>query len=315
MIMQALILFFSILSVFLSTPLPATYQQYDGGWVKEKFVPYLSLDEHLNLARSALQNQQWSLAEHHFQIILHASTEADTYSEAILGCSQSEYHLQKYEEANTHLDTYVKELQRDQRYRAVMELKYQIAQAFREGAKRRLFGWSSMPKILSGKDIALQIYDEIAAALPRSDLAAQSLLAKAQMLRRTRQFSLSSQAFQQLISEFDRHPLVLQAFQEQARNYLVEMRTTSRNEELLELARINRQKMATRFPNADFVRIDADIQTMRELYAQSLFESAQLYDKKGKKEASQLYLGRLMRLYGDTKVAPQAQQAIDRGHF
>ena len=160
-----------------------------------------------------------------------------------------------------------------------------------------------MPRILSAKELAAEIYDEIAVGLPRTDLAARALLSKAAMQRKDRHYTLSSNALQQVISDFGRHPLCLQAFEDQAQTYLEEMQTTCRNEELLELARLNIQKMKSRFPGADLSHVEACLAGMRELYAQSLVDAAKLYKRKGKKQASELYEHRLEKLYGNTKAA------------
>lgn len=295
-----------------SFQLEAGYRKYGGNWIQEKYVPYMSLDKHLELAKQCQEQQDWLRALNHYEIVLHHSAQRAAHLEALYGTAFCRYNLGDYENANISANTYLKEADRNQLLMPLMEMKFQIAEKFKAGAKRRPFSWSVMPKILSAKELAAQIYDEVAVAAARTDLAAQALLSKAFLLRRQKQFSHSNQALQQIINDFDKQPYVLQAFGEIARNYLLEMRTSSKSEEFLELARINRQKMLMRFPNADTVDFDRSFQAMRELYAMSLIEAAELYRKKGQASACKLYIGRVTSLYSDTRAALQAQQTLQK---
>lgn len=309
--MRFAFIFFAFIFFQVNAPLFGEYQEYQGKWVTSRYTPYLPLSEHMELARGRVAEGQWRLALSQLVIITHAKAPQDLMSEALFSSALCEYHLKMYEEANDDLTLYLNEFTRDQRYNDIFDLKFKIASAFADGARRHLFGWRPMPKILSAKNLAVDIFDEVAVALPRSDLAAQALLEKGKILRKLRKFNPSNQAFSQIVTEFDRHPLVLQSFEELSYNYFVEMETTSRSEELLELAKINRQKMQTRFPNADGVALDEKIHDMRELYAQGLLDLSVLYKKKGHKEAAFLYLGRLSALYSDTASGKVAIEVLD----
>ncbi len=290
-------------------PLEAAYQKVNGRWVEDKYVPFLSLEEHLKIAQEALEQEDYAAALKHFQIVIHNYDEHEMGLAAIYSAGVCQLHLGQYEESNQLFNQYLRESERNRYFEPIMAMKFEIAEKFRKGAKRRPFGSANLPRILSGKELASSIYDEIAIGLPRSDLAAQALLSKATMLRAQRHYTLSSQALQQIIADFGNHPLCLQAFEDQAKTYLEEMSTTSRNEELLELAQLNIQKMKIRFPGADLSHVEACLKGMRELYAQSLYEAASLYKRKGKKEASALYEQRLMRLYVDTESAKKLKEA------
>lgn len=295
--------------IFSFASLEAGYQKVDGRWIEDKYVPYLSLDKHLELAQQALEQERYRDALKHFQILTHSDADRDSMLAAIYGEACCLFHLGDYEESDAMFDRYLRESERNRWFEPIMLMKFEIAEKFRQGVKRRPFGSPNLPRVLSAYDLAGEIYDEIAVGLPRSDIAARALLAKAAMLRAQRHYTLSSQALGQVIADFGRHPLCLQAFEDQAQTYLEEMKTTSRNEELLELARLNIQKMKTRFPGADFINVEACLAGMRELYAQSLYDAAVLYRRKGHKRACELYEHRLLRLYSDTKAAQMLQVA------
>lgn len=303
--------------IIFSTPLKADPNIGVNETASSKHSRHLTLaiDEHAKLARSALDKELWSEAQSQYQIILRATKEGKLFAEALYNLAWANYKLGLYEEANTLLSDYLKELPRDERYDDIVELKFRLAQKFELGARRRIFGWSFMPRWLSGRDIALEIYEEVAQALPRSELAGKALLARSNMFIKNKRYNEARVALEQVITDFDRNPIALEAFEKLSKLYLREMETTSRSEELLELAKINEQKLAKRFPNANLEQVKTAIAKMRELYAQSLLDTAYLYHKKGKLEAAKLYLGRLKALYSDTQAGRKAEKIEKKGQF
>jgi outer membrane protein assembly factor BamD (BamD/ComL family) len=296
---------FLICLIFFFAPvfLQAGYQKVNGRWIESKYIPYLSIEKHLELGQNALEHKLYPQAVKHFEIVSHSDADRSLVLSAVFGQANAFFYMDDYEESDALFDRYLRESERNRFFETIMSMKFEIAEKFRLGAKRRPFGYSSFPRILSGKDIAIKIYDEIVVGLPRSDLAARAFLAKAQLYRDQREYVLSTQALQQVIADFGKHPLCLQAFEDQAQSYLLEMKTSSRNEELLELARLNIQKLKTRFPGADLSAVETCFTGMKELYAQSLCDAALLYKHKGHKEAYELYKHRLLKLYPDTNAA------------
>jgi hypothetical protein len=51
-----------------------------------------------------------------------------------------------------------------------------LQRGFKDGAKKHLLGIDSLPEWLPAKEEALEIYEEVLAALPHSELAAQSFI-------------------------------------------------------------------------------------------------------------------------------------------
>jgi tetratricopeptide (TPR) repeat protein len=192
-----------------------------------------------------------------------------------------------------------------------MEYKFAIAEQFRCGAKRRIFGYKRLPKWASGKRDALTIYDEITCALPCHDLAAQSFYSKGLLLSETKDFRCSVEAFQTLIRRFPMHELAPEAYLASLSVYLGQACCEYQNPDVLALAEIILRRFADDFPNEErLCEGEALFAEMKEVFAYGLYETGSFYERTCHPQASVLYYSSAIQQFPDTCVADKARQRL-----
>src|SRR5690606_11218144 len=87
----------------------------------------------------------------------------------------------EYDLANDAFNQYLKCKSNPPFFLEAIECKFQIAECFKCGHRRRLFGTKQLPKWADGTKLALTIYDEVIAAMPCHDVAARALYSKAEL--------------------------------------------------------------------------------------------------------------------------------------
>ncbi|MBS0655612.1 MAG: outer membrane protein assembly factor BamD, partial [Verrucomicrobia bacterium] len=156
--------------------LPAAYIFKDGRFIDVKDIATLSVEEHYKLGIEALQKKDWPEAVHQFRVVTINFPLTSWGKESFYFLGVAYYHVDDKELANRNLSIYLSEEQNPQYYEETFRYKLAIADAFKDGARRHLFGYEKLPKWLPAKELAVNIYDEIAASLPSNDVAAKALL-------------------------------------------------------------------------------------------------------------------------------------------
>ncbi len=99
------------------------------------------------------------------------------------------FKLGQLEIANERFTTYLNHSASPKHFEEAIHYKFHVAESYRKGVKKPLFGSHKLPKIVSGEEDALQIYDEVITGLPHDDIAAKALLGKAELQLRFEDYS------------------------------------------------------------------------------------------------------------------------------
>ncbi|MCF7851909.1 MAG: outer membrane protein assembly factor BamD [Simkaniaceae bacterium] len=229
------------------------------------------------------------------------------YTQAI-----SFYNLQEYHLANEALSSYLNNYSNLKHFEDAIHHKFEIARKFQSGEKKRLFGGRHSPKLLSGKEDAIKIYDEVITTLPRNDLAAQSLFQKGKLLAEFASFKEAVDSYQMLIRRFPKNPLAPESYVAIAETYLLQCKEEFPDPNFIELAEINLRKFEQDFPGETRIStIRAMLQKMKERFAQELFDMGKFFEKKKKERAAFLYYVSILQKYPTTGYATIAQERID----
>lgn len=298
-------IFLLILSVAaITTPLQATYLWKDGRLVNLDIVATMSVDDHFAAGKEAFSLGQWRQAERHFEIITlnfpgtTYSCEADFYLGAV------KYYLNEFDAANDFFTKYLKICSNPASFQKALEYKFYIAEAFANGARRRCFGINMMPKWACGQELALTLYDEVAAASPASELALRSFLGKAALLCRQDDYQASVDTFQLVIKRFPKHELTPRCFVSISEIYLKRVESEFQNPDLLALAELNEKKMGAQLPGHPFLeQVHCNVQAIREAFAKGLYDTGCFYEKKENYAASILYYRNALHNFPTTKVS------------
>ena len=199
--MRKVILFLFCLA-FLN--LEAAYTIQGGKLKNVDEVATLPVEQHFELGRKAMERQDFCEAAMQFRIV-ECNFPASSYRpDSLFYAGVCEYYNREYEFANNALTAYLKCQGQPKHFEEAISFKFAIAESFRDGAKRRFFGYKQLPKWVAGRDLALQIYDEVICSLPCHEYAAQSLYSKAYMLWQNQEWRETVEAFQMLIRRFSK---------------------------------------------------------------------------------------------------------------
>src|SRR5690606_24320584 len=143
---------------------------------------------------------------------------------------------------------------------------------FKSGAKKHVLDAKQLPKWASADPLAIEIYDEVASALPSSDLAAKALFSKGSVLARQRDYRGSIDSFQLLIQRFPKHELAPESFLAINRVYLHQLRREFQNPDILAFAEINLQRFEESFPQEERIeQAYSELMAIKETYAKGLY--------------------------------------------
>jgi outer membrane protein assembly factor BamD (BamD/ComL family) len=305
--------FFSLFLCALLLPvfLFGGYSNVYGKWSPEKFVPVFSVQEHYDRGTQALNNNHWDEALINFMIIVYHFQETVFYHDALFYSAVSYYQKSELDLANKQFDRYLALGGKLKHFEKVFDYKLEIANYFTSGSRKHLFGFESLPKWAPGKGDSLVLFDEIIAALPGKEIAAQALYNKAELLKNKRQFHESIEALQTLSRRFPKHSLAADSYLRISEIYLTQSRKEAQNPDLIALAQVNIQRFAKFFPSDE--RVDhakTNLIAMQEVYAQSLYDTGRFYERKKKPNASLIYYEDTIRKYPGTKAAAKSEDRL-----
>lgn len=263
-----------------------------------------TLEEEFRLGCEAIQKN--NLKESTKIFLNLSSTYPDTrvgeLSSYYLGISY--FYTNEFDLANEAFSTYLKSSCSQECFESTVEYKLAIANALSSGSLKRCFGKRYLPKIAPAFELSLQIYDEVITTLPCHELAAMSLYSKGNALWKERFYGESIEAFQQLIRRFPKHELAPESYLAISCVLLEQCDRELHNSDLLAFAQINLKKFQQDFPKEERIAaVEANYISMQELYAQSLYQTAEYYQRKGKPGASVIYYQNVLDRFPETQHA------------
>lgn len=295
------------------SPVEAAYSLSQGRLISADEVATMSAEDHYAAGLTALEKEDWPEVVRQFRIIVVNFPKFVHVKESLYYLGVGYYYIGDFDFANQEFTQYLKVAGTSKHFEDVLKYKYAIAEQFKAGAKKHIFGSAKLPKWMPADQDAIEIFDEIAVALPGSDLAAKALLAKAELLDSLGDYDDSADAYQDVINRFPRTPFAVQGYVALAKLYLKEGTVESQNPDLLALARINLKRFQAEFPgDQQNTEVDKYYQELRELYANGLYETGQFYERLGKPWASVIYYLSAAKRFPNTDIAKRCQQRLDQ---
>lgn len=309
--------------VTMKTPLlillaALTLSTVEGAWVIQNGqlknadkVPTMSMEGHYATAMQAYEKKDWDAAASNFGIVAANFPNSPQGPECSFFQGVSFFEMSEFEFANDAFNNYLKANCQPKYFEQTMDYKYAIANAFCQGAYRRPFSTRQLPKCLPGRNIAVQIYDEIIQAMPCHDYAAQSLWTRGHMLWEDAAYQDSIESFQTLIRRFPKHELTPQAYVAINQVFLTEAEWEFQNPDLLQLAEINLKKFKQEFPRDERVlEAENDLLTLKETYASGLWKTGRFYEGQGAPQAAVIYYLNAVKQFPETNIAERCQARL-----
>ena len=301
----------SLLTICCFNPLQAAYTLKHGKLINTNELATLSVQEHYSLAQDAYQKGAWEECLKQTIIVKRNFPTSPFVQEVTFYQAVSYYNLKDYDFSNQTFSEYLKKEAPSKHFEDAIAYKFKIAEKFKEGEKKHVFGRESLPKWLPAKEDAIGIYDEVIAALPHHDLGAQALYGKAQLLLSETDYQESIETLHTLIRRFSKHPLAPESYLFIGKIYLTQCKNEYPDPDLLDLADINMKKFHLDFPTEPRLENLKNMHVeMQEVYAKSLYETGNFYERTKKPHAAILYYSKIVAKYPDSKTAKTCEKRI-----
>jgi outer membrane protein assembly factor BamD (BamD/ComL family) len=298
------ILFITIAIATLATPLCSREPLPEGAWIEiARDLSERTLD--------GCKREDWSYTLHHARLLATRCSETPYAADAWYYVGVAYYYMKEYGHAARAFSTYLDTSTAPKFFEEALLYKFDIATQYEKGQCSRLFGKRYLPKFRPEKANALEMYDEIIAAMPREEVAIISTFRKGRMLGKMRDFKLANETFETLIRRYPKHPLAIEAYIAISELFLKQAHDEFPDGELVERAKLNAEKFARHFPGESRIEeaeaITADLQ---ETVAASLYELADFYVRTKKPRAATIYFATVMKQFPTTSYAEQSKEQL-----
>ena len=285
----------------------------ENGKLKDiKLLPTMSAEEHFHAAQDAFEKKDWDQAKDQFNIISANFPGSIFGPESAFFLGVCYYELDELDFANYALSDYLKAACQPKYFQQAMEYKFMIACEFRDGALYRPLGTKQLPKLLSGRALAVKIYDEVIQTIPCHEYAARSLWFKGNMLWDDCHYPESIDSMQTLIRRFPKHVLTPYAYLAINRIYADEAKWEFQNPDLLQLAEINLRRFKAAFPRDEKIaEAERDVKNLKETYAAGFWKTGQFYEWQGHTQAAKIYYTSAIKQFPDTAVAEKCKCRLE----
>lgn len=221
------------------------------------------------------------------------------------------YKLDQLEYANEAFTAYLNHAAAPKHFEEAIEYKFNIAERFAAGEKKRLFSSPKMPAWVPAKEDSIAIFDEVIAGLPHSEFAIKALLSKARVQSYFEDFKPSLETLDLLIRRFPKHELAAEAYLEKERVYLMQCQAKNLDPDVLDMAEVNLRKFHLAFPREPrFAESEKLFSEMQEIFAQNLLETGAFFEKTKKIPASKIYYNKVVAKYPKTQAAAVALEKL-----
>jgi outer membrane assembly lipoprotein YfiO len=299
-----------LLAVFLTlNTLQADYIWKNGKLIDFNKQPWLPMQDHYNKVITACDENRWlDLIENGVVIINHYK-DSPFVDETRFLLAKAFLEINDYSRAHDALGQYLQYTVTPKHYEDVMRMKLSIAKAFEDGEIKNLIGLPGIPHWVDARKEAVDLYDEVASAMPTSILAEQAIMGKAGLEIKLNDYRLAIATSESFLRKYPKSTLAPQAFENIGFCQLRLIQDEFLDPDLLSLAEMNFKKFQESYPaHPKLEAIQNNLLQMRELFAANLLTTAKFYKKVKKNGSSEFYLKKVQQLYPDTESAKIAFQ-------
>lgn len=301
----------ALVLISLTASAEAGYTLKNGRIVDTTQTATMCAQDHFAVGLQALEVQDWEIAAMQFNLVSSNFPGTEEAKQAYYYLGVADFYLEEYDSANTSFSYYLMVHSSPEFFQETVNYKFAIANLLAEGKKRRCFGKKQLPKWACGKQLAIQIYDEVIAAVPCSPIAAQALVSKGCLLWQMKDYRSAVEAFNLVIRRFPKDERAADCYTLISKVYLEQSQQEYQNPDILALAEINLRKFSRDFPREErLCQVEEDLNAIKETNAQGLYETGQFYERCCKRCAAIIYYRLAMQQFPDTCVADNCRQRL-----
>ncbi|HRW58377.1 MAG TPA: tetratricopeptide repeat protein [Chlamydiales bacterium] len=261
----------------------------------------------------SLKNNDWKQVKESAQLLADQYTESPFSKEARFFLGTALFHQGALNKANQEFSTYIQQQKNPKYFEEAMTYKFEIAEKYRLGQKKAMMGLAYMPKIASGYEDAVTIYDEIIHSMPHHELAVKSLFAKGQLTEIIDDKDVAIDVFKQLIKQFPQNDLAIESYLQIARIYAAKAKARNFDPALLSLAEINYNQFRETFPGEERVKyVENTLAKIQDKYAQGFYETGRFFERTRRVDAAKIYYNKIISVFSHSKFAKLSKQRLER---
>jgi outer membrane protein assembly factor BamD (BamD/ComL family) len=309
--LKNLCLLFVFLIVCTQEAIQAGIVFRNGRMFVEEELATMSMQEHFERGAIAINEEDWGEAAFQFKIITVNFPTTIYGQEALFYLGVAEYYMAEYDMANNSFNNYLSSQGNPRFFQEVIEFKYAIAEKLAAGSKRRFLGTKKLPKWACGKDLAIEIYDEVIAAVPCHEIAAFALISKGYLQWTMRLYQEAIDSFQMAIRRFPKHELAPECYVYIAEVYLEQSYYEYQNSDLLAFSEINLSRFEKDYPRESRVELVRQlVKEVKEIYANGLYQTGRFYERTYHTKAALIYYYNTMHQFPGTEIAALSRDRI-----
>lgn len=301
-------LWIALLLTLTSLPALRALEEHELTW--EDLGP--SVQEYNSALQDAIAAQDWWAVVDYATIISYNFATTPFAQEAPFIMGEAYFKLGQYEYSNDAFTAYLNHASSPKHFEEAIHYKFTIAEMFTNGTKKRLFGSPKFPAWVPAKEDSIQIYDEVIAALPHSEIAGKALLSKARVQTYLEDYKPGIETLDLLIRRFPKNELAAEAYLEKNRILLRQCQGQDLDPDLLDLAEVNLRKFRLSFPREGRIaEAEKLLGEMEEIFAENLLDTGRFFEKTKKIPASIIYYTKVLAKYPNTEAASTARQKLE----
>ncbi len=311
--MNSKVIIFLMCVIRSFSALHSAYVAKDGKFINAKYVAYVSDKDHFQTGLDMLDEGDWREALRQFHIVMYNFPSSPLCLKCCYHMGVGYFHKGDYDFARKYFSRFITSSGgRSHLSEDAWGYLFAIGEAYASGARKHLFGFEGAPMwVFVSKTEALDIFDDIISSLAGHPLAVQSLYAKGKLLVKRKEYSDAVEAFTTLIRRYPKHDFAPESYYAIGEVYCEQSKSQVNNVGLLELANKNVERFREHFPREERIEeMEEMICSMREVYAQGIYESGMFYEKIKKPKAAVLYYLTTTEEFPDTQVAAQCRRKV-----
>ena len=277
-----------------------------------EFTP--SLQEYYSRILDAYNDKKWDELLYYSEIVSKNYSQNKIVSESLFYLGVASFYHKNYVKANHILSDYLQKQLTPKFFEQAINYKFMIAEEFSNNTRKHMFNSRFLPRWVSAKEDAKNLYDEVISSLPHHPLAAKSYFSKGKILLAEKEYTDSIEVFRSLIRRFPKNELAIDSYLEIGKCYLSQISPKQQNIDIIDLAKLNIEQFKKSFPQANDKLKQAEqmLFKMNDVYATSLFNIGAFYERTKKDYAAKVYFAKILKSYPNTKVAKKAHEKLSK---
>ncbi|MCH9614400.1 MAG: Cell division coordinator CpoB [Chlamydiia bacterium] len=271
----------------------------------------LTIHDRYEKALTAFDHHNWWKVRQHTRAIMELAPNNPYRMHLHYMLGHSYFGRGEYDLANEHFNSYLEFEGADKRFDEIMEYKFEIAKAYARGHRKRVEGMRLLPKLAPAKMDGIQILDEIVSSKPRTEMAAEALLIKGQLLTDLHLYKEAVEAYQTLTRRYPKHENAAKSFVCINEVYLERLKVEFIDQDLIALAENNLERFRKSFPtHPKLAEGEKVFLEMKETLASDLLDTGRFYERRKKKGAAKLYYDSVIARFPETNAAIESQKRL-----